>query len=505
MALPREPRQKMINFMYLVLTAMLALNVSSEILNAFKVVDGSLLNSNSVIDNSSKGSIDAIEAAKKDPGMAEKAAKWKPVAEQAMRLTQEMSAYIDGLKDSLKRESGYNPGNGDTTFKEDDLDAATRLMDTHGKGKDLHDRLEAFAKQIVEVVPADQRRGLAKMPIDLTIPRSTTGSTNNNWTTSYFHMTPTVAALTMLSKFQNDVKRSGNLVVDYCQQQLGKVVLVLDKFVPFTSQNSQYLLPGQEFQLQAGLGAFSSQVKPTVTINGQSQVVNDEGYVDYKEMAGGGGTKTFNVVVNFKDPNTGESKTINKTVSYTVGQASGSSIFLEKMNVVYIGVDNPLTISTGSAKRESGVSVTFSGGSIRPAGGDRYIAVGSNQGDATINVTAEGKTSTFPIRVKRLPNPTGFVGTYTGGAVPAAAFRAMGGVSARLESEFDVTYNVEGYIIGGYVNGTYQEVPVTGPRWNNNPIVTGAKPGSLVSIFNLRAKGPDGTVRKLPEMAFRLQ
>ena len=206
--------------------------------------------------------------------------------------------------------------------------------------------------QIIDVLPEADRKKIARMPIDLSIPKSTTGSTNNSWTTSYFHMTPTVAALTMLSKFQNDVKRSGNIVVDYCQQQLGKVVLVLDKFVPFTSQNSQYLLPGQPFELQAGLGAFSSQVKPTVTINGQSQVVNDDGYVDYKETAGGGGTKTFNVVVNFKDPNTGEMKTTEKKVSYTVGQASGASIFLEKMNVVYIGVDNPLTVSSGSAKRK---------------------------------------------------------------------------------------------------------------------------------------------------------
>jgi gliding motility-associated protein GldM len=495
----------MINFMYLVLTAMLALNVSSEILNAFKVVDNSLIKSNDVVDNSSREAVDALESAKKDPGMAAKANIWKPIADQAMQRTRDMSAYIEGLKDSLRRESGFDPAKGDTSFKEDDLDAATRLMDTHGKGQELRDRLEAFSKQIIDVLPEADRRKIARMPIDLSIPKSTTGSTNNSWTTSYFHMTPTVAALTMLSKFQNDVKRSGNIVVDYCQQQLGKVVLVLDKFVPFTSQNSQYLLPGQPFELQAGLGAFSSQVKPSVSINGQSQTVNDEGYAEFKETAGGGGTRTFNVVVNFKDPNTGEQKTTSKTVSYTVGQASGASIFLEKMNVVYIGVDNPLTVSSGSGKRE-GMSVSFSGGSISSAGGDRYVARPSAQGNATITVTTEGKSTSFPVRVKLLPDPIAMVGQSTGGAMPAAQFRAMGGVRALLkDSEFDAQFQIQGYTIGGYVNGIYTEQAISGPQWGSNAIITNAKPGNLVGIFNVRAVGPDQRVRKLPELSFRLQ
>lgn len=506
MALPRDPRQKMINFMYLVLTAMLALNVSSEILNAFKVVDNSLIKSNGVVDNSSRSAIEAIEAAKKDAGMAEKAAKWKPIAETAMQRTQEMSAYIDGLKDSLRRESGYDPAKGDTSFKEDDLDAATRLMDTHGKGKDLHDRLEAFSKQIVDVIPAADRKNLAQMPIDLSIPKSTTGSTDNSWTTNYFHMTPTVAALTMLSKFQNDVKRSGNIVVEYCQQQLGKVVLPLDKFVPFTSQNSQYLMPGQPFELQAGLGAFSSKVKPTVSINGSNQVVNDDGYVDYKEMAGGSGTKTFNVVVNFTDPNTGEKKTIDKKVSYTVGSPSGAAYVLTKMNVVYIGVDNPMTISAGSAGLEK-MQASFTGGGMSGSSGNYIIKPSASAiGDQKLNITVEGKTTSFPIRVKRLPPPSPFVGTYTGGLVPTAAFRAMGGVRAALVgSDFEAKYSIQGYTIGGTVNGQYTEQAVNGAQWGSNPVITNAKPGNLIGIFNIRAVGPDGSPVKLTEMAFRLQ
>lgn len=505
MALPKEPRQKMINFMYLVLTAMLALNVSTEILNAFKVVDTSLRNSSTTIQNSTNNSIAAIEDAKKDASMAEKAAIWKPIAEQANRLTQQMDAYIDALKDTLKRKSGYNPQAGDSTYKEDDLDTPTRMMDTEGKGKELYAKLQDFSKQIVEVIPVDKRAGLPTIPIDLTIPKSNNEASNKDWTTAYFHMTPTVAAITMLSKFQNDVKRSGNIVVDYCQQQLGKVVVVFDKFVPFTSQNSQYLLPGQPFELQAGLGAFSSKVKPTVTINGAAQQVNDDGYVQYNETAGGGGTRSFNVVVSFKDPNTGEMKTANKTVTYTVGQPSGASIFLEKMNVMYIGVDNPLTVSTGSAKRE-GMHVSIGGGSINSVGGDRYIARVSSPGNTTVNVTAEGKSFSFPIRVKYLPDPTAMVGTLKGGVISAAQFKAMGGVRAVLEgSEFDAQFSVVSYRIGANCGGTYNEAAVNGAQWGGNSVISSLKPGCLVWISNINARGPDGKNRKIPDLAFRLQ
>ena len=504
MALPKEPRQKMINFMYLVLTAMLALNVSTEILNAFKVVDKSLMNSSITIDKSSATSLSAIEEAKKDAGMKEKAEIWKPKADSAMMLTNQLSKYIDDLKTSLKTESGLVMKDGKEDFKEDDLDAATRLMDTKGEGKKLFTQLEQFKTALVNIIPEKYRSTIPQLPIDLTPPQSN-NEASKDLTTAYFHMTPTVAALTMLSKFQNDVKRSGNIVVDYCQQQLGKVILVFDKFVPFTSQNSQYLLPGQPFEIQAGLGAFSSQVKPTVSINGASQAVNDSGYASYRESAGGGGTKTFNIVVTFKDPNTGEMKTANKTVSYTVGQSSGAAVFLEKMNVIYLGVDNPLRISGGSGKRES-MQVSFAGGSIKNVGGDEWIARAENTGKFNINVTLEGKTTSFEMRCKLLPNPVALAGASKGGPISTSLLKATGGIRAQLEdSEFEAPFTVLGYTIGGYVNGQYTEQAVSSAQWGSNPIMSNAKPGNLVSFFNIRAQGPDGKPRKLNDLTFKLQ
>src|SRR5690606_40623411 len=102
--LPRDPRQKMINVMYLVLTAILALNVSSEVINAFKVVDKSLITSNDNISASNETIYKSLSDKLKDPQSAERAAVWAPKAEQARKLSADMMTYIDGLKLELKKD-----------------------------------------------------------------------------------------------------------------------------------------------------------------------------------------------------------------------------------------------------------------------------------------------------------------------------------------------------------------------------------------------------------------
>lgn len=95
MSLPKEPRQRMINFMYLVLTAMLALNVSGEILNAFKVVNESILASNKIIGEKNNATYQSFEARMQDSLTRDKAALWKPRAEEIKKLSADMHVYLE--------------------------------------------------------------------------------------------------------------------------------------------------------------------------------------------------------------------------------------------------------------------------------------------------------------------------------------------------------------------------------------------------------------------------
>src|SRR4028118_1766127 len=101
MALPREPRQKMINLMYLVLTALLALNVSAEILNAFRTVDRSLVSTNNTINNSTSTIMASFDEKMNEPESAAKAREWQPKAAQAVALTKSLNDYITGLKNQI--------------------------------------------------------------------------------------------------------------------------------------------------------------------------------------------------------------------------------------------------------------------------------------------------------------------------------------------------------------------------------------------------------------------
>src|SRR5829696_6210129 len=230
MALPKEPRQKMINLMYLVLTALLALNVSAEILNAFKTVDRSLTNTNNTVNHSTETILASLQEKLSDPTSRAKAEIWYPKAQQAQAITKDMYNYITGIKDEILKASDFDPKkNGDSSFKQDNLDIATRIMVEEKKGKELRDRLDKYKRDLLAIDPIIAKEFMNSLQIDLTTP-PTQDKSNKTWEQAYFHMVPTVAAITMLSKFQNDVKTSENKVVAFCHEQVGKVIVRYDTF-----------------------------------------------------------------------------------------------------------------------------------------------------------------------------------------------------------------------------------------------------------------------------------
>jgi gliding motility-associated protein GldM len=527
MALPKEPRQKMINMMYLVLTALLALNVSSEILNAFKVVNRSIGTSNALIGEKNEATYKQFQKDLEDPQTKAKAEIWAPRATSIQKLSADMYSYIENLKQDMKKESKLKVDkNGLETFSEDNLDAPTRLMDKNGKGKELYDRLGKFKSDVLAALKVEEFQdpklkadieaaieGFKKsIPIDLSVPKSQSGKEYTNdakgWTTNYFHMTPTIAALTILSKFQNDVKNTEAQLVDYCHQQIGTVKVVYDEFEAIAQANTSYAMQGDDIEITAGVGAFSAAAKPTITINGQNVPLTG-GKAIFKTKASGTGDHNIPVKIEYTKPD-GTKAVKTEIVKYTVGVPSGASVFLEKMNVLYIGVDNPLTISGGSTGSER-VRVSFPNGTITKVSGDRYIAKpAGNPALSKIIVNADGKNFEFPMRVKSLPNPAGFVGAKKGGAIGAAEFKAIGALIAKLEdSDFEAPFRVVSYklaAIGGGIT-TYTEAVNEGNRWNGSAaaIVQRATPGTNIFFDNIRVVGPDGKNREIQPMVFSLK
>lgn len=507
MALPKEPRQKMINLMYLVLTALLALNVSSEILNAFKTVNNSLQNTNNTINNSTSTIMASLQDATQEPQTAEKAKEWYPKAQQAQQLSDNINNYIQSLKTRILNESGYDPSNPDSKG-EDNLEVATRIMVEHGEGKKLRNMLEQYRNQLLDIDPAIRSQFEKTLQIDLSMP-PTVNKNNNTWQAAYFHMVPTVAALTILSKFQNDVKTSENHVVAFCHEQVGKVKVRFNEFAAIVGQSSNYLMPGQELTVKAGIGAFSTEAKPTITIGGTSVPINDKGFAEWKTTVNSIGTNTIPIHFVYTDQN-GQQKTYDDKIEYTVGQTS-TSVALDKMNVLFIGIDNPVTIAASGGAEQINASIT-NGGSLTKVGPGKYVARVSNVGDCSINVSVSGKSAgSFPFRVRTIPDPVAMVGNArSGDNISASAFRSQAGVRAILENfYYDAQFRVTSFRITGDGEGfeDLMEANNSGAAWNGpaQNIVNKVRPGSFITIEDIRAVGPDGRTRKLQPLLYNIK
>ena len=511
MAMPAEPRQKMINLMYLVLTAMLALNVSAEILNAFKTVDRSLTTTNNTINNSTETIIASLDEKRSDPASAAKAQIWFPKAQRAQQLTNELNTYINSLRSQILTAAGFDPAkNGDSTFKEDNQDVATRLMVEEGKGKELRARLQKYKADMVAIDPSLRAQVETDLrQINLETP-ATKNTSNPSWETAYFHMVPTVAALTMLSKFQNDVKTAENRVVSLFHEQVGKVAVRFDTYAAIIGQSSSYVMPGQEIEVTAGVGAFSKSAQPRITINGSGAALGEDGAARAKFSAGGVGAHSVPVTIVYTDQE-GKQQTITKNIEYTVGQ-SATAISLTKMNVLYIGVDNPVSIAASGGAEQLNPSIVGGGGSLTKTGPGQYIArVNSVTDDCRIVVNVAGKVAGQQVfRVRTIPDPVATVGGFASGEnIPAGSFRAQGGVGAYIKDfPFELKYTVTSFSVAADTDdGDIAEATSSGNAWSNQAraIVNRVKGGQTVTIDNIRAMGPDGRSRKLPSLVYYIK
>ena len=514
MSLPKEPRQKMINMMYLVLTALLALNVSAEILNAFKTVNESLDKANTVLINDNNNLYTSLAAKEKLGETRDKAAIWAPKAYRAEALSKAAYDSIEDLKRMLREEAGYSLAKGDTAFHNwsGNLDASTRLMDKDGEGQKLLQMLTKYKADLLAIDPEIAKEFATKLPLDLEKPKSEEGNTTGDWTTAYFHLTPAIAAVTILAKFQNDIKNSENQIVTYCHNKIGAVIVRFDKTGVITGANSSYVMPGEKLSVYAGVGAFSSAAQPTITINGEPRPVDEDGKATKDIIVGGSGKQNVKVNVSYRNQD-GKVFTETKEIEYTVGTPSGVAVSADKMNVLYImgATPNPITISggSGSEKIQAGFS-NLSVGEIKHIQGSAFEAYPKLPGEQTINVTIDGKTTGKKFRVKYLPDPAAFVGSKKGGAIPSADFKAIGGLITRLEaSDFEAPFKVISYklgAIGGSIS-QYAQASNEGNRWTGAAlaIVARATPGTNIFFDEIRVVGPDGRPREISPIYFSLK
>lgn len=549
MSIPKEPRQLMINLMYLVLTAMLALNVSAEIINAFFMLDKGIKKNNKIVEESVKGVIASMEETAKTK------TQYQPLvtkAKEAKEITKGFYAYIDELRTQMVEESGgeYSPeeaaesGHPELAGKpkgKKDKDTPQRIFvsgDYTGAQKPafevpagpiLATKINELRQAYIDFVGklwdnggikgtifADSKKKdavLEQLKNEMTLISDEgyeeAKHEGKSWAEFTFGHMPVAAIYPMLRKFQNDARTSEAAIVNYLAGQMGKMELTYDKFDVFSQSPKPYILLGETYEAEIALGAYSSQADFSVAVGGSGLKVVD-GKAKYSARGSSVGQKTYSAKITVTNPQTGEKETFTKEFSYEVGQPS-VNVSADKMNVFYIGVENPVTVAAAGVST-SAMKVSMSGGTLTKKSGTNYIAKATKPGEATITVadTKKGKSFPFKFRVKRIPDPVVRLGKKTDGLMGSGEFKAQPGLAAWLDNfDFDAKCQVQSYTL--YYTRKRQdpvEIQGKGGRFSGkvSQAIRQAKPGDQYAFTNVKARCPgDKAGRRVNGLAFKVK
>jgi gliding motility-associated protein GldM len=542
MSIPKEPRQLMINLMYLVLTALLALNVSAEVMNAFFTLDegnkASMATVDSQLDQTVKGLKDLLADESKQ--------KYKPIepaVDQVRTVVSSFTEYTDKLRDQLIDAGGNGNGevdDGDYAISygkrvpkgKKNKDITTRLLVNEGVGEELKDQILKTKEELVTVYSNllnehGETFGLKAQEIQNRIQNignnlpfgiddeTWKGTDKKSWSDFKFRQMPLAAVLPLMSQLQSDLKSSEAALLNNMAELAGGRVVEFDAFFPVVQAKRAYVIKGDPFEAEISVGTYSTQINPDdikISVNGSRLTVNEAGKAEYRAGTTSTGKKTLNLEVEVTNPLTGEVTKGDGTYEYEVGTRS-ATVSADKMNVFYIGVDNPVSVSAAGVSSNDlkvGKSGPINIKTVSKANG-KYTITADKPGDAKIILSGGGLASTtFDFRVKRIPDPVARLSKSSGGAMGNGAFKAQGGVSAILDNfDFDAQCRIQGFNLV-YVAKRQDPVEVVnkGPRYSDQArrLVNNAKPGDIYYFDNVKARCPgDNIGRPINSMVFKIK
>ncbi len=513
----QTPRQKMINMMYLVLTALLAMNVSKEILEAFVKVEHSLETTIENFTDKNRAIYNQFDqAAKENP---EKVGEWRDKAYEIKKRADEAHVFIQNIKDELLEATG---GINEETGNPNGMDKAEIPMnmlmvdpkrkDADGDllGAQIRKKIEDFrdyAKDLLNPTADAQLIHSLEIGLNTDNPPAKEGA-NPTWETEHFIGLPFAAVSTFLTKMQGDIRNAESDMITYFQSQIGITDVKVNSLEAITMSKSNYILRGDSFISKVFVAAFDTTAQPRVYVYDQ---INDDGTFSgdsielsvkngkgiFSKKATATGDYRWGGVVHV--PISGGVQRYPFISEYRVAEPA-VVISPTKMNVLYRGVDNPIEVSVPGVASED-LIVSGSGCSVTGSKG-KYVARAGDGFNATIKVSVKdkltGKTKQLgdmEFRCKRIPPPTAKIAGKVDGKISKSALASTQGVGAFLEDfPFDINYKVSSFTVRAQDGEFAKTVPVKGNRFTADvkALISGAKPGSDISFTNIEAVGPDG-------------
>ena len=549
------PRQKMIGMMYLVLTALLALNVSKDILDAFVVVNDGL--ERTKVNFKVKSNEKYASFKKSFDDNPRKVGVYWTEATKVRELTDDMIDHINQIKAELISKSegieldmviAENEIGQDTVLSleyvnsKDNYDTPTHILigndprfpDDQAEfgARRLRNKLEYFKNELSNIILTQPNvdstniiyRSLQKS-FDFRDGKDASGL-EQNWESLNFYHTPLAATITILSKIQTDVLNAESDVVSYLNSQVDASSFKFTELSSVVIPKSSYVFAGDTFRADVFLAAFDPTQEPVVYLSNNSVAKTDSlplrkdqsVLVDVDDSRGrikiparGTGDFRYKGIIEFKGPD-GLPRPYPYEVNYEVALPA-LTVAPTKMNVFYKGVDNPVEISAPGVSLDD-LRPSISNGTISRSGKGWVVRV--RQGNnAVISVRAQmpdGSVKSMgnkEFRVKTVPDPLpSFAGKYpSDNRIKKTELTAAAGVIAKLEDfDFDMNFTITQFKMVTVINGTPVDKLVNGNRITSElkEIFQKARPGQMILFESIKAKGDDGSIRSLPPISLKV-
>lgn len=507
---PVSPRQKMINLMYVVLMAMLALNVSTEVLNGFSIVEESLSRTTANSAKENQVIYDNFDAQmKSNPA---KVREWFNKAQEVKNMSDSLYNFADELKLAIVREADGKNADIKNIRNKEGLEPANQVMlaPGRGKGKALFDAINSFRTRILNMTSDSTQRKIIASNLSTSIPKNAV-TMGKNWQEYMFEDMPVAAAVTLLSKLQSDVRYAEGEVLHRLVSNIDVKDIRVNSLNAFVIPNSQTIVRGDKFSARIVMAAVDTTQVPQIYI-GNREVHLNNGL--YETVTGRTGDFTLAGYIQVQN---GGGETIRRSFEqkYTVVDPS-ATVSADLMNVLYAGYSNPISVSVPGVPLNK-IQASISGGVLQPVGPGRYIARPSQVGkDVTITVTSTNtgraqQMGQFTFRVRKLPDPTAYIAMkdeqgnpsrYKGGNLSKQQLVEADGIGAAIDDGIlDIAFKVLGFETVFFDNmGNAVPMVSEGATFSARQKDTFRKlsRGRRFYISRITAVGPDGIQRKLP-------
>jgi len=506
---PVSPRQKMINLMYVVLMAMLALNVSNEVLNGFSIVEESLKRTTA---NATRENLAIYEdfgtQMKANPA---KVKEWYDKAMYVRQMSDSLFNLADDLKVAIVKEADGKDGDLHNIRNKEDMEAANQVMlaPGRGRGQELFNTINNYRMKMLDMaVSSRQKKTIAEI-LTTTIPEDKR-SLGKNWQEYMFESMPAAAAVTLLSTLQSNVRYTEGEILHTLEQNIDVKDIRVNALEAFVIPNSQTIVRGDKFSAHIVMAAVDTTQVPDIYIGGQKVTLRDN---LYERICGA--TGDFTLAGHIETVN-GNGDRIRRDFSqkYTVVDPS-ATVSADLMNMLYAGYNNPISVSVPGVPLNK-IQASMTGGTLQPVGPGKYIArpaaVGQN---ATITVTSTNtgraqQMGQFTFRVRKLPDPTPFIMTkdeqgnpsrFRGGGLPKQTLMGIDGIGAAIDDGIlDIAFRVVSFETVFFDN-MGNAVPMTsnGAQFSDRQKDTFRKlnRNRRFYISRVTAIGPDGIQRTL--------